>query len=186
MHFVALISILVLALAVMLLVPALRRRLVTPAIMKAMARALPRMGDTERIALEAGTVWWDGDLFSGRPDWKKLLNFQRKPLSARERAFLNGPVEELCAMVDEWTVEKEHDLPPEAWRFIKENRFFGMIIPEEYGGLRFFPLADSAGVTKISRRGVGPAVTVMVSHSLRPPELLLHYRTDEQKRHHPP
>src|SRR5258705_6599908 len=183
MHFVALISILVLALAVMLLVPALRRRLVTPAIMKAMARALPRMGDTERIALEAGTVWWDGDLFSGRPDWKKLLNFQRKPLSARERAFLNGPVEELCAMVDEWTVEKEHDLPPEAWRFIKENRFFGMIIPEEYGGLGFSALANSAVVTKLSSRSIAAAVTVMVPNSLGPAELLLHYGTEEQKRH---
>src|SRR5258708_39701835 len=127
-------------------VPGIRRLLVTPAIMKAMARALPRMGDTERIALEAGTVWWDGDLFSGRPDWKKLLNFQRKPLSARERAFLNGPVEELCAMVDEWTGEKEHDLPPEAWRFIKENRFFGMLIPEEYGGDGFFGLARSGAL----------------------------------------
>ena len=167
-------------------VPAIRRLLVTPAIMKAMARALPRMGDTERIALEAGTVWWDGDLFSGRPDWKKLLNFQRKPLSARERAFLNGPVEELCAMVDEWTVEKEHDLPPEAWRFIKEKRFFGMIIPEEYGGLGFSALANSAVVTKISSRSVAAAVTVMVPNSLGPAELLLHYGTDEQKRHYLP
>src|SRR5206468_11934254 len=100
------------------------------------------------------------DLFSGRPDWKKLLNFQRKPLSARERAFLNGPVEELCAMVDEWTVEKEHDLPPEAWRFIKEKRFFGMIIPKEYGGLGFSALANSAVVTKISSRSGAAAVTV--------------------------
>src|SRR3989442_13499771 len=135
-------------------VPAIRRRVVTPSIMNAMARALPRMGDTERIALEAGTVWWDGDLFSGRPDWKKLLSFQCKPLSARERAFLDGPVEELCAMVDEWRVEKEHDLPPEAWRFIKEKKFFGMIIPEEYGGLGFSALANSAVVTKISSRSV--------------------------------
>lgn len=167
-------------------VPAIRRLLVTPAIMKAMARALPRMGDTERIALEAGTVWWDGELFSGRPDWKKLLNFQRKPLSARERAFLDGPVEELCAMVDEWTVEKEHDLPPEAWRFIKENKFFGMIIPEEFGGLGFSALANSAVVTKISSRSVAAAVTVMVPNSLGPAELLLHYGTDEQKRHYLP
>lgn len=167
-------------------VPAIRRLLVTPAIMKAMAGALPRMGDTERIALLAGTVWWDGDLFSGRPDWKKLLNFQRKPLSARERAFLDGPVEELCAMVDEWTVEKEHDLPPEAWRFIKENRFFGMIIPEEYGGLGFSALANSAVVTKISSRSVAAAVTVMVPNSLGPAELLLHYGTDEQKRYYLP
>src|SRR5947208_4424245 len=137
-------------------VPAIRRRILTPFLMKAMARALPRMGDTERIALEAGTVWWDGELFSGRPDWKKLLDFQCKPLSARERAFLDGPVEELCAMVDEWRVEKEHDLPPDAWRFIKEKKFFGMIIPEEYGGLGFRALADSPGVHKNSGRSTRP------------------------------
>src|SRR5207245_6693689 len=102
--------------AAMFLVPALRRRVMTPAIMRAMARALPRMGETERIALEAGTVWWDGDLFSGRPDWKKLLAFQRKPLSPRERAFLDGPVDELCGMVEEWRVERDGDLPAEVWR----------------------------------------------------------------------
>ena len=175
--------ILALAVLVVLLVPAVRRRTLTPAIMRAMAGALPRMGDTERIALEAGTVWWDGELFSGRPDWKKLLEFQRKPLSARERAFLDGPVEELCGMVEEWRVERDGDLPAEAWRFIKENRFFGMIIPEEYGGLGFSALANSAVVTKLSSRSVAAAVTVMVPNSLGPAELLLHYGTEEQKRH---
>jgi acyl-CoA dehydrogenase len=169
--------------AIVLLVPAVRRRVLTPAIMKAMAGALPRMGDTERIALEAGTVWWDGELFSGRPDWKKLLDFQRKPLSARERAFLDGPVEELCGMVEESKVEREGDLPPEVWRFIKEKKFFGMIIPEEFGGLGFSALANSAVVTKLSSRSVAAAVTVMVPNSLGPAELLLHYGTDEQKRH---
>src|SRR5438093_8856708 len=171
------------AVLAILAIPVVRRRLLTPFIMSAMGRALPRMGDTERIALEAGTVWWDGDLFSGRPDWKKLLNFRRKPLSARDRAFLNGPVEELCAMVDEWTVEKADDLPPEAWRFIKEKKFFGMIIPEEYGGLGFSAIANSAVVTKISSRSVAAAVTVMVPNSLGPAELLLHFGTEEQKRH---
>src|SRR6267154_860326 len=115
MNVVAVISILVLALAVMLLVPALRRRVVTPAIMRAMARALPRMGDTERIALEAGTVWWDGDLFSGNPDWRKLLDFKVRLLSNRERAFLDGPVQELCTMLDEWTIGQAGDLSPEVW-----------------------------------------------------------------------
>ncbi|HYQ96606.1 MAG TPA: acyl-CoA dehydrogenase, partial [Candidatus Eisenbacteria bacterium] len=172
----------VLALA-LFAVPAIRRRVVTPSIMRAMARALPRMGDTERIALEAGTVWWDGELFSGRPDWKKLLDFQRKPLSARERAFLDGPVEELCDMVEEWKVEHEGDLSPEVWRFIKEKKFFGMIIPEEFGGLGFSALANSAVVTKLSSRSVAAAVTVMVPNSLGPAELLLHYGTEEQKRH---
>ena len=164
-------------------IPPIRRRVVTPAIMRALGRALPRMGETERIALEAGTVWWDGELFSGRPDWKKLLDFQRKPLSPRERAFLDGPVEELCGMVEEWKVEREGDLSPETWRFIKEKKFFGMIIPEEYGGLGFSAIANSAVVTKLSSRSVAAAVTVMVPNSLGPAELLLHYGTDEQKRH---
>jgi len=177
------ILVLVLAAAAVLLVPAVRRRTVTPFIMRALALALPRMGDTERIALEAGTVWWDGELFSGRPDWKKLLDFQRKPLSARERAFLDGPVEELCGMVEEWKVERDGDLAPEVWRFIKEKKFFGMIIPEEYGGLGFSAIANSAVVTKISSRSVAAAVTVMVPNSLGPAELLLHYGTEEQKRH---
>ena len=177
------ILIIVLTKMVVLLVPPIRRRLITPTIMRALARALPRMGDTERIALEAGTVWWDGELFSGKPDWKKLLAFERKPLSARERAFLDGPVEELCGMVEEWKVERDGDLPPEAWRFIKENKFFGMIIPEEYGGLGFSALANSAVVTKLSSRSIAAAVTVMVPNSLGPAELLLHYGTEEQKRH---
>jgi acyl-CoA dehydrogenase len=183
MSVVAVILILVVAVALVLLIPALRRRTITPVIMRAMARALPRMGETERIALEAGTVWWDGELFSGRPDWKKLLAFQRKPLSPRERAFLDGPVEELCGMVEEWKVERDGDLPPEAWRFMKEKKFFGIIIPEEYGGLGFSAIANSAIVTKISSRSVAAAVTVMVPNSLGPAELLLHYGTEEQKRH---
>ena len=174
------------AVLAILAIPVVRRRLLTPFIMSAMGRALPRMGDTERIALEAGTVWWDGELFSGRPRWKKLLDFQRKPLSPRERAFLDGPVEELCGMVEEWKVERDGDLSPEAWRFIKENRFFGMIIPEEYGGLGFSALANSAVVTKLSSRSVAAAVTVMVPNSLGPAELLLHYGTEEQKRHYLP
>ncbi len=179
----ALFAILAAALIALFIVPAIRRRIITPPIMSAMARALPRMGDTERIALEAGTVWWDGDLFSGRPDWRELLDFQLKPLSARERAFLDGPVEELCGMVEEWKVEQDGDLPPEVWRFIKEKKFFGMIIPEEFGGLGFSALANSAVVTKISSRSVAAAVTVMVPNSLGPAELLLHYGTEEQKRH---
>src|SRR5258705_1272766 len=143
------ILVLVLAAAAVFLIPAVRRRTVTPFIMRALARALPRMGETERIALEAGTVWWDGELFSGRPDWKKLLDFQRKPLSARERAFLDGPVEELCGMVEEWKVERDGDLAPEVWRFIKEKKFFGMIIPEEYGGLRVSAIAKIPGLGQL-------------------------------------
>src|SRR5256885_14974534 len=119
------------AVLAILAIPVVRRRLLTPFLMGALARALPRMGDTERIALEAGTVWWDGELFSGRPRWKKLLDFQQKPLSPRERAFLDGPVEELCGMVEEWKVERDGDLSPEAWRVIQGGRVLGRVISGE-------------------------------------------------------
>jgi acyl-CoA dehydrogenase len=166
--------------------PPLRRLLVTSWVMPLVAKMLPQMGETERIALDAGTVWWDGDLFSGDPDWKKLLDFKSRPLSPREKAFLDGPVHELCAMLDEWKISQKGDLPPEAWDFIKKNRFFGMIIPEEYGGLGFSAIGHSAVVVKLSSRSVTAAVTVMVPNSLGPAELLLHYGTEEQKRHYLP
>jgi acyl-CoA dehydrogenase len=164
----------------------LRRLLVSSWLMHVMRGLLPRMGNTERIALEAGTVWFDGDLFSGRPNWGKLLRFQIQDLSENERAFLDGPVAELCAMVNEWKVIQHGDLPPEAWEFIKRHGFFGMIIPEEYGGLGFSAGAHSAVITKIASRSVTAAVTVMVPNSLGPAELLLHYGTTEQKKHYLP
>ena len=167
-------------------IPAIRRRLVSRGVMKLVAPLFPRIGDTERIALEAGTVWWDGDLFSGDPDWRKLLDFTSKPLTEEEQAFLDGPVEDLCAMVHEWDVVQRRDLPPEVWEFIKQHRFFGMIIPEEFGGLGFSAAAHSAVITKLAGRSVTAAVTVMVPNSLGPAELLLHYGTEEQKRHYLP
>src|SRR6185312_7467020 len=153
---------------VALAVPRVRRRLVSPFVMRALARALPKIGATERIALEAGTVWWDGDL------------------SARERAFLDGPVEELCGMLDEDRNGRLHDLPPEVWLFLKRHRFFGMIIPEAYGGLGFSTIGHSAVITKIASRSLTAAVTAMVPNSLGPAELLLAYGTDEQKRRYLP
>jgi acyl-CoA dehydrogenase len=166
--------------------PDLRRRWVTARAMPIVARLLPRLGETERIALEAGTVWWDGDLFSGDPDWRKLLAFEPKSLSPAERAFLEGPVEKLCSMLDDWDVSQRGDLPPEIWDFLREHRFFGMIIPEEHGGLGFSAIAHSAVVVKLASRSIAVAVTVMVPNSLGPAELLLHYGTDEQKRHYLP
>jgi len=175
-------AVLLLALAV----PLFRRNLLTRWIMPLVAGALPRMGETERIALEAGSVWWEAELFSGHPDWKRLLAFRAKALSDRERAFLAGPVEELCRMISEWEVIKLHDLPPEVWAFLKKHRFFGMIIPEEYDGLGFSAAAHSAVITKLSSRSVTASVTAMVPNSLGPAELLLHYGTDEQKRYYLP
>ena len=174
------------ALAIVFAVPAIRRALVTRWIMPILAGTLPRMGDTERIALEAGTVWWDAELFSGRPRWKKLLEFKPKPLTPKERAFLDGPVEELCRMVQDWDVVQKGDLSPEAWAHLKKHRFFGMIIPESYGGLGFSALAHSAVITKISSRSVTAAVTAMVPNSLGPAELLLHYGTEAQKNYYLP
>jgi acyl-CoA dehydrogenase len=183
MWFAIAVAAFVAALAVVLGVPYLRRRLVSSHIMRLVKGALPRMSDTERTALEAGTVWWDGELFSGDPAWDRLLAFESKKLSEEERAFIAGPVEELCAMVSEWQAEQAHDLSPEVWDFIKRHRFFGMIIPRAFGGLGFSAAAHSDVVTKIASRSVTAAVTVMVPNSLGPAELLLHYGTDEQKSH---
>ncbi len=163
------------------------RRLLSARVLAAFRTLMPRMSRTEQEALEAGTVWWDGELFSGRPDWVELLNTPAPRLTAEEQAFLDGPVDELCRMLDDWHITEElRDLPEEVWRYIKEQGFFGMIIPREYGGLGFSALAHSCVVQKISTRSTTAAVTVMVPNSLGPAELLLHYGTDEQKQHYLP
>jgi len=173
--------------SVLLLVPPLRRALVSEPLLGWFRKVMPPVSQTEQEALDAGTVWWDGELFSGRPDWSKLLAYPVPRLSAEEQAFLDGPVETLCAMLDDWQITHElNDLPPEAWAFIKEQGFFGMIIPNEYGGLGFSALAHSEVVAKLATRSATATVTVMVPNSLGPAELLLHYGTDEQKRHYLP
>src|SRR3989442_996550 len=170
-----------------LTVPALRRPLLSAWLLKKFRKVLPQVSQTEQEALDAGTVWWDGDLFSGKPDWNKLLAFPKPKLSAEEQAFLDGPVEKLCAMVDEWRVTHElQDLPPEIWQYVKDNGFFGLIIPREYGGKGFSALAHSEVVTKIASRSGTAAVTVSVPNSLGPAELLLHYGTDAQKQRYLP
>ena len=161
-----------------------RRDFITKPIFSWARGVLPAMSDTEREALEAGDVWWDADLFAGNPDWSKLLATAPATLTAEEQAFLNGPVDELCAMLDDWKINWEwRDLPPEAWEFIKQNKFFGMIIPKEYGGLGFSPYAHSEVVRKISSRSLTAAVTVMVPNSLGPGELLMRFGTREQQEH---
>jgi acyl-CoA dehydrogenase len=179
-------ALLLVALAVVFGVREFRRSVVTARLMPVIAGILPKMGETERIALEAGTVGFDGELFSGRPDWQALLAFRPQALSERERGFLDGPVEDLCAMADEWEISQAGDLSPGVWAFLKEHRFFGMILPEQHGGLGFSAAAHSAVVTKIASRSITVAVTVMVPNSLGPGELLMHYGTDEQKERHLP
>ncbi len=170
-----------------LLIPPLRRALISNHVLKIFRNILPQVSQTEQEALDAGTVWWDGDLFSGKPDWNKLLSYPKPQLTAEETAFLAGPVEQLCEMLDEWKITRElHDLPPEVWQFIKQNGFFGMIIPRQYGGHGFSALAHSEVVMKIGSRSGTAAVTVMVPNSLGPAELLLHYGTEEQKNYYLP
>ena len=145
-------------------------------------RALPSLSETEREAIEAGDVWWDADIFSGNPDWAKLLAVPAATLSPEEQAFLDGPVEELCRMVDDWRLTWElRDLPPEAWEFLKTRKFFAMIIPKEYGGLGFSAYAHSEIIRKLSTRSVSLAVTAMVPNSLGPGELLLQFGTEPQR-----
>ena len=160
----------------------LRRQLISDKVLNLFRNVMPSMSQTEREALNAGNVWWDGDLFSGKPDWKKLLKTPSGLLSQEEQDFLNGPVEELCQMIDDWQItHHDNDLPPEVWQFIKDNGFFGMIIPKKYGGLEFSALAHSSVVMKVAGRSITAAVTIMVPNSLGPAELLLRYGTDEQK-----
>ncbi len=165
----------------------LRRAAVSGPLFGVFKKVLPAMSDTEREALEAGSVWWDADLFTGRPDWKKMLAYPAAKLTPEEQAFVDGPVEQLCAMLDEWDINHERmDLPPEVWKFIRDKGFLGIIIPKSYGGLGFSAFAHSEIVTKISTRSGAAAVTVMVPNSLGPAELLIHYGTDEQKNHYLP
>jgi acyl-CoA dehydrogenase len=162
----------------------IRRALLSRPLLKWFRSVLPPMSATEKEAIDAGTVWWDAELFSGRPNWNSLLRTPRGELTAEERAFLDGPVEELCRMLDDWKINRElDDLPPEVWKFLARNRFFGMIIPKEYGGLDFSARAQSEVVLKVASRSGAAAVTVMVPNSLGPGELLMHYGTAEQKQY---
>ncbi|KAA9132032.1 acyl-CoA dehydrogenase [Marinihelvus fidelis] len=165
----------------------LRRLLISNRLLPIFRKVLPKMSDTEREALDAGTVWWDAELFSGRPRWRRLLKTPAPSLSAREQAFLDGPVEELCRMLDDWEIcDHYRRLPEPIWSFLREHRFFSMIIPESFGGLGFSAQGNSAVVMKLASRNLTTAVTVMVPNSLGPGELLLHYGTDAQKNHYLP
>ena len=173
--------------AVPLLLPFIRKPLSTAPALGFLRKALPPLSQTERIALETGSVGFEGELFSGDPDWDTLLGYPKPQLSAEEQAFLDGPVEELCRMTNEWEINHVHaDLPPEMWEFIKKNRFFGMIIPKEYGGLGFSALAHHKVIQKLSSASSVVSSTVGVPNSLGPGELLMHYGTQEQKDYYLP
>ena len=165
----------------------LRKALITRPFMKAYLRLLPSMSQTEKEALDAGTVWWDGELFSGAPRWQKLLAARPPQLSAEEQAFLAGPCEELCHMLDDWNITHERgDMPPQVWEFLKTRGFFAMIIPKKYGGLEFSAYAHSCVLAKIASRSATCSSTVAVPNSLGPGELLNHYGTEEQKNYYLP
>ena len=165
----------------------LRKNIITRPFMRTYLKLLPAMSQTEKEALEAGTVWWDGELFTGAPRWEKLLASQVPRLSPAEEAFIDGPCEELCRMRDDWDItHKRYDLPPEVWEFLKTRGFFAMIIPKEYGGLAFSAYGHSCVLAKIASRSTTASSTVAVPNSLGPAELLHHYGTEEQKSYYLP
>jgi len=164
-----------------------RREKITRPLLAIYRKMLPSMSDTEREALEAGNVWWDGELFSGMPEWDRLMSSPAPRLSDEEQAFLDGPCEELCRMVDDWAICHEHaDMPKEVWDYIIDNKFFAMIIPKQFGGLEFSAFANAAVISKLASRSATVSSTVGVPNSLGPAELLLHYGTEEQKQRYLP
>ncbi|WP_201616254.1 acyl-CoA dehydrogenase [Psychrobacter urativorans] len=170
-------------LCLVLLIAPIRKVLITKPVYKALGGAMPSMSDTEREALDAGTSWWEKELFMGNPDWKMFASYPYPQLSDEEQSFIDNEVEELCTMLDEWQIQHEDkELSPKAWQFIKDNGFLGLIIPKEYGGLAFTSYAQSRVMSKIASRSPTAAVSCMVPNSLGPGELLMHYGTEAQKK----
>ena len=166
----------------LLTVTALRRAVLIAPAYRMVKSILPRVSRTEQEALDAGTVGWDAELFGGRPDWSKLLGIRKGTLSAEEQAFLDGPCNTVCAMIDDWDIRHNRaDLPPEVWAYLKEQGFLGMLIGKEWGGLGFSAQAQSQVVSKVASRSVAAGITVMVPNSLGPGELLEKYGTPAQK-----
>lgn len=166
---------------------ALRRNLISKPLYQGMAAVMPAISQTEQEALDAGDVWWEGELFSGKPDFDTIRSLPKPQLTQEEQAFLDGPVDELCVMTNDWEItHHDFDLSPDAWEFIKHKGFFAMIIPKEYGGLGFSALAHSEVVMKLGSRSGSTAVTVMVPNSLGPGKLLMQYGTKEQKDYYLP
>ncbi len=181
---VAILLVLLALIALTLMVRPLRIALISRPFLRTYLRALPSMSATERDALEAGTVWWDGELFSGQPDWRRLAAMPAPRLSAEEQAFLDGPCETLCGLLDDFDItHRRGDLPPAVWEYLKSQGFFALIIPKRYGGLEFSTYAHSCVLCKLAARSVTCSSIVAVPNSLGPGELLVHYGTEEQKQH---
>lgn len=177
-----------LAVAAIFNIPPVRTILISAPLMKIMKalQFIPTISETERTALDAGVVWIEKDLFSGKPDFKKIMQENYPKLTREEQDFIDGPVDRLCEMLDDWDVWTHRQLPKEAWDYLRKEKFLGMIIPKEYGGLEFSAMAHSEVIAKLSSRCIPAAITVMVPNSLGPGELLIHYGTDEQKKHYLP
>lgn len=165
----------------------IRQKLITQRVLKFYRANMPTMSSTEKEALAAGTVGWEGELFHGNPDWNKLLNYPKPSLSTEEQAFIDGPVKTLCSMIDDWDItHRLADLPPKMWQFLKDEGFFALIIPKQYGGKAFSAYAHSQVLTMVYSKSATVGSTIAVPNSLGPAELLLHYGTDEQKNYYLP
>lgn len=184
--FVATISWLLFLSIILLMNAALRRQFFTSKILKYFQKMLPPISKTESEALEAGDVWWEAELFRGNPDWNKLMAMPKLSLTGVEQSFLENEVETLCAMLDDWQIVQNKQLPPEVWEYVKREGFLGLAIPKEYGGHGFSTLAHSHIVTKIASRSISVAVSVMVPNALGPAEFLQHFGTLEQKQYYLP
>lgn len=178
----------VLGVSLIFLLPPLRAALISSQVMALFKKFdfIPKISETERTALDAGVVWVEKDLFSGRPDFESIMKEPYPRLTAEEQAFLDGPCEKLCQMIDAWAIWKDREIPKEIWDFCKREKFLGMIIPKEYGGLGFSAMAHSEVIMKLSSRSLPVTIQVMVPNSLGPAELLIHYGTEDQKKHYLP
>ena len=174
------------ALSLVFIITPIRRALVSTIVMRVLAGIMPKISETERTALEAGVVWAEADLFSGKPDFDKLMAEPYAKLTDEEQAFMDGPVEELCRLLDDWKIWNTRELPDDAFKYIKDKGFLGMIIPKEYGGLGFSAMAHSEVIQKVASKSIAGCITIMVPNSLGPAELLLHYGTEEQRKKYLP
>lgn len=173
--------------SLVLLIPGIRKRLISFPALKQLKNHLPPMSDTEREAIESGTVGWEAELFRGKPNWSLLFNAPTPKLSVAEQSFFDNETNTLCAMIDDWQINhKDKDLSQATWDYLKQNKFFGLVIPREYGGLEFSEQAHAAIVTRVSTRSATAAITVMVPNSLGPAELINHYGTQAQKDYYLP